>query len=98
MQEMQDTWVGSLGREGSLEEEMTTHSSVFAGKIPWTEEPASYSLWGRKESDTAELLSPHMLSAVTVDISARGTVTVCAKLRKQSGCYSKCSAGIILRG
>ena len=32
-------WVQSLGWEDSLEEEMATHSSVFAWKIPWTEEP-----------------------------------------------------------
>ena len=29
----------SLGWEDPLEEEMTTHSSVLAWKIPWTEEP-----------------------------------------------------------
>ena len=32
-------WVRSLGREDSLEKEMATHSSTFAWKIPWTEEP-----------------------------------------------------------
>ena len=31
--------VGSLGREDPLEEEMATHSSVLAWRIPWTEEP-----------------------------------------------------------
>ena len=36
---MQETWVRSLGGEDSLEEEMTTHSSVLAWRIPWTEEP-----------------------------------------------------------
>ena len=39
MQEMQETWVQSLGLENHLEEEMTTHFSVLAWKIPWTEEP-----------------------------------------------------------
>ena len=29
----------SLGWEDPLEEEMATHSSIFACKIPWTEEP-----------------------------------------------------------
>ena len=29
----------SLGREDCLEEEMATHSSILAWKIPWTEEP-----------------------------------------------------------
>ena len=39
VQEMQDTWVQSLGGEDSLEEEMATHSSIPAWEIPWTEEP-----------------------------------------------------------
>ena len=37
MQEMQETWVWSLGQEDPLEEEMATHSSVLAWEIPWTE-------------------------------------------------------------
>ena len=36
MQEMQ---VRSRGQEDPLEEEMAVHSSIFAWKIPWTEEP-----------------------------------------------------------
>ena len=38
MQETQETWVPSLGREDPLEEEMATHSSILAWRIPWTEE------------------------------------------------------------
>ena len=38
MQEVQEIQVLSLGWEDSLEEEMATHSSTFAWKIPWTEE------------------------------------------------------------
>ena len=34
-----NTWVRSLGQEDPLEKEMATHSSTFAWKIPWTEEP-----------------------------------------------------------
>ena len=37
--EDQGTQVRSLGLEDTLEEEMATHSSIFAWKIPWTEEP-----------------------------------------------------------
>ena len=33
---------------------MTTHSSVLAWRIPWTEEPGGCSPWGRKESDMNE--------------------------------------------
>ena len=32
-------WVPSLDLEDPLEEEMATHSSVLAWRIPWTEEP-----------------------------------------------------------
>ena len=39
MQEMQETWFQSLGWEDPLENEMATHSSILAWKIPWTEEP-----------------------------------------------------------
>ena len=36
---MQATWVQSLVGEDSLEEGMSTHSSIFTWRIPWTEEP-----------------------------------------------------------
>ena len=36
---MQDTQVLFLGQEDPLEKEMTTHSSIPAWKITWTEEP-----------------------------------------------------------
>ena len=36
---------------------MATHSSILAGRIPRTEEPGSYSPWGRKKSDMTERLS-----------------------------------------
>ena len=39
MQEPQEMWVPSLGREDPLEKEMATHSSILAWEIPWTEEP-----------------------------------------------------------
>ena len=37
MQEAQGPRVRSLGREDPLEEQMTTHSSILAWRIPWTE-------------------------------------------------------------
>ena len=39
VQETQETWVPSLGWEYPLEKGVTTHSSILARKIPWTEEP-----------------------------------------------------------
>ena len=38
MQEMQETLVGFLGQEDTLEKEMATHSSILAWEMPWTEE------------------------------------------------------------
>ena len=39
MQETQEMWVQSLGLEDPLEEEITTHSSILAWEISWTEDP-----------------------------------------------------------
>ena len=54
---MLEIWVQSLGQEEPLEKEMATHSSIHAWRIPWTEEPDSYSPWGHKESDTTARLT-----------------------------------------
>ena len=60
---MQETWVQSLGREDPLEKEMVTHSSTFAWKIPWTEEPGRLQLMGsqRVRHDWATSLSFFLL-------------------------------------
>ena len=36
---MQETQVGSLGREDTLEKGMATHFGILAWRIPWPEEP-----------------------------------------------------------
>ena len=36
---VQESQVQCLGQEAPLEEEMSTHSSILAWEIPWTEEP-----------------------------------------------------------
>ena len=56
---MQEMWVGSLGWEHSLEEEMATCFSILAWKIPWTEEPSGLQSMGMQESGTTEQLSTH---------------------------------------
>ena len=43
---MQETPVRFLGREDPLEEGMATHSSIFAWRIPWTEEPGGLQSMG----------------------------------------------------
>ena len=47
---MQETWARSLGWEDPLEEEMVTHSSILARKIPWTEETGRLQSMGSYES------------------------------------------------
>ena len=39
MQETGETWVQLLCWEDPLEEDVETHSSILAWRIPWTEEP-----------------------------------------------------------
>ena len=51
---MQETWVRSLGQEDPLENEMATHSSILAWRIPWMEELGGLQFMGRKELDMTE--------------------------------------------
>ena len=46
MQEMEEMWVRSRDQEDPLEEEMATHSSIVAWRIPWTEEPGGLQSMG----------------------------------------------------
>ena len=54
---MQETQVRSLGQEDPLEEEMATHSSILAWRIPWTEESGRLlqSMGRQKSHFTAEV-------------------------------------------
>ena len=71
---MRETQDGSLGWEDMLEEEVATHSSILAWKIPWREVPGRLQSWGHKESDMTEqhftfikrLFNSSLLSAIRV--------------------------------
>ena len=54
MQEMQEMQFLSLGWDDPLEEDMATHSSVLAWRIPWTEEPGRPQSTGCKELGTTD--------------------------------------------
>ena len=56
----QETRVGSLGQEDTLEKGMATHSSILAWRIPWTEEPGGLQSMGHQELDTTERLHFHL--------------------------------------
>ena len=51
---MEETQVQSLGQEDPLEKVMTTHSSIVAWRIPWTEKPGRLQSMGSKESGMTE--------------------------------------------
>ena len=61
MQEMQETWVQSLGQEDPLEVDMATHSGILAWKTPWTGQRslAGYRPQSLKESDTTVQTHTH---------------------------------------
>jgi len=54
MQETQESQIRSLVQKIPLEKEMATHSSIFAWRIPWTEEPGGLHFIGlqRVEHDS----------------------------------------------
>ena len=53
---MQETRVLSLGKEDPLEQG-TTHSSILAWRIPWTDEPGELPSMGSQELDMTERLT-----------------------------------------
>ena len=61
MQETWEAWVRSLGQEDPLDEAMTTHSSILAWRIPWTEEPGGLQVHRVSQSQTRlKQLSMHV--------------------------------------
>ena len=62
---VQETWVGSLGWEDLLEEEMATHASILAWEVPWREEPGGLQSMGHKGSDTTERLGTGTYSQIS---------------------------------
>ena len=67
-------WVGSLGQEDPLEEEMATHSSILAWRISWTEGPGGLQPLAsqRVEHDQAyEHISSLKLALLALNIHGR---------------------------
>ena len=50
MQELQEMWIGSMGQEDPLKEQIATHSSILAWKIPWIEKPGGLCVQGITKS------------------------------------------------
>ena len=53
---MRKIWIQSLSQEDPLEEDMATHSSILAGRIPHEQRSLKgYTPWGGKELDMTKL-------------------------------------------
>ena len=72
MQETQETWVQSLGGEDPLEEEMATHCSILAWKIPWTEGPGGLQSMGLWRARHKWALTAHSTRVTKIRICFRG--------------------------
>ena len=60
MLKTQETHVQSLNREDPLEEEMATHPSILAWRIPWTEEPRGLQSLGVSNNQTNTFTFKHV--------------------------------------
>ena len=67
MQELQETWVWSLGREDPLEKGIATCSTTLAWRMPWTEEPGGLQSTGlhRVGHNWSDLAYSHTLPLLT---------------------------------
>ena len=77
MQDMQETWVWSLGQEDPLEKEMATYSSILPGKSHGQRSLAGYSPWGLQDLD----MTKHKRWKYQTIWSA--SWEICMKARKQ---------------
>ena len=77
MQEIQETQVRSLGWEDPMEENMETHSSILAWRMPWTEESGGLESMGLQKSWT-QLSTPTHTQARRghTDIASHGNKAI----------------------
>ena len=68
MSVMSETQVQSLSQEDPLEKGMTTHSSILAWRIPWTEEPGKLQSMGLQgvRHDLVTYSSSHRTNTIQV--------------------------------
>ena len=59
---MKETQVRFVGQEDPLKEEMATHSSILAWKIPWTEDPGGLQSMGLQTAGHDWVSTQHIKS------------------------------------
>ena len=65
-EEAQEMRVQSLHQQTPPEEEMETHLSILAWKIPWTDEPGRLLSMGSQKLDTTERLTHILFDAEVI--------------------------------
>ena len=90
---MHKTWFWPLGREDCLENEMATHFSILAWRIPWTEEPGRLQFVGLQKSQT--WLSDWTTRKVCLlSVISSPTGTVVFHLYNPSAKHRECSVNV----
>ena len=90
---MQETQVQSLGWEDPLEEEVATHFSILAWKVPQTEEPSELQSLGlQKTHNLATKQQQHLLGKVL--FLCRGLIASHVPRGQPGAC---CAGNLLLR-
>ena len=83
--------VQSLGGEDLLEEEMATHSSILAWKIPWTEEPGKLQSMGSQSQTQISMHAyPHTFIHQTVQQNVNHIYLWVVELQAIKICFLLC--------
>ena len=73
---MQETQFWFLSQEDPLEEEMATHSSILAWKIPWTEEPGGLQSIGLQSQTQLSLHRHTSNNFIPIHLTNMGNVII----------------------
>ena len=88
------TWVCPLGWEDPLEKGMAAHSSIFAWKVPWTEEPGRLQSTGLQTVGHDWATSLSLSACITIQALAvvpaahKSYVTLSIFLNVTGSCFS----------
>ena len=78
--QMQEMQVQFMGQEDPLKQEMATHSSILAWKIPWTEEPGKLQSMGSQRVGHDWAHSTQDLFPFILNIYAFVSVCMCMEV------------------
>ena len=77
---MQETWVQALGQEDPLEKGMSTHSTLLAWNIPWTEKIDQLQFMGSQRIRHDRVAHTHINSTVLKSVQFSSVTQSCPTL------------------